>query len=109
MSWPGRHQLGTIEQETTSGDNRVQDILVATRVPELPARDSPTRYGRTENGREGEREHRIGQDNECESAAFKLDGRVVRHTGAGCRRLHREQIHLLANASVSNCHHWLAV
>ena len=55
----------------------MQGILVATRVPELPARDSPTRYGRTEDGREGERERMIGQDDECKSAA--LDGRVVRH------------------------------
>ena len=40
-----------------------EGVLVATHVPEVPTRDSPTKYGRTEDGREGERARdRTGQD-----------------------------------------------
>ena len=70
-----------------------EGVLVATRVPELPARNSPTKYGRTEEGG-GERER--AQARTGRRVRKRGLGRTRRQarvssgdvcTGAGCRRL----------------------
>ena len=54
--------MGRGERETTSGDSRVEGVLIAMRVSELPARDSSTKNSRTKDGREGRESAVLGDD-----------------------------------------------
>ena len=93
--------MGRGERETTSGDSRVESVLIAMRVSELPARDSSTKYSRTEDGREGRESagHRTTKMRKCGLGWTRRQAAAVTYVQAPAAGAHKQMYLLLSSVS----------